>query len=334
MTSTSQASVELAQFAAVQAAEQDAMPIEEVLEREGIDESRWPEARKSALLDIASSAAAFKAYQRALEAAQDELSRTVSPLHDDLAAWIAYMANENIQTLHAGGGENAGGTAWFDLRSQSHGTALPQTVGAFNNISVGVEHVHPFRNRADAPKPTTFEVAQMQASRHLVGRIAAAFGTSPHNVLGDGQTALEDHKLGRKVGCPGSGYDWFRLEDAGLATPTRQFRPPAGHPFAETYQVFDHHFAAGNATITASSPALVRGTLVAMLRGLGYHIPEPPTFDAVLEAATAFQVRHFGGPRRRGDLARVQTASHKPIVNRLTVDTIFGVFEARGGFTF
>jgi hypothetical protein len=66
MTSTSQASVELAQFAAVQAAEQDAMPIEDVLDREGIDESRWPEARKTALLDIASSAAALKAHQLAV----------------------------------------------------------------------------------------------------------------------------------------------------------------------------------------------------------------------------------------------------------------------------
>jgi N-acetyl-anhydromuramyl-L-alanine amidase AmpD len=153
-------------------------------------------------------------------------------------------------------------------------------------------------------------------------------------VLSDAQTALEDHKLGRKVGCPGSGYDWFRLEDAGLATPTRQFRPPAGHSFAETYQVFDDHFAAGNASITASSPVLVRGTLEAMLRLLGYHIPVPPTFDAVLAAVEAFQVRHFGGPRRRGDLTRVQTPSHRPIVNRLTIDTIFGVVDARGAFSY
>jgi N-acetyl-anhydromuramyl-L-alanine amidase AmpD len=252
----------------------------------------------------------------------------------DRDGFVVKMANENIHALHAGGGGPNGGTAWFDLRSRSHGTALPATVGAYNNISVGVEHVHPFRKPRDAREPTTFEIAQMQASRHLVGRIANAFGTSRHNVLGDGQTAIADHRLGRKVGCPGSGYDWFRLEDAGLATSTRQFRPPVGHPFAETYQVFDDHFAAGNTTIIGSSPVLVRGTLEAMLRLLGYHIPVPATFDAVLEAALAFQVRHFGGPRSRGALARVQTASHKPIVNRLTIDTIFGVVEARGAFTY
>lgn len=113
MTGTSQTGVELSRFAAVQAAEQDALPLEEALEREGVDEADWRDARKRVLLDIASSAATFKAYQRALEEAQDALFRSVTPLYDDLAAWIAY--SEALGTAAGGAVMRESGLTLGDL---------------------------------------------------------------------------------------------------------------------------------------------------------------------------------------------------------------------------
>ncbi len=209
--------------------------------------------------------------------------------------------------------------------------AYTKITGDLDNI---VEHVHAFRPPGHDRDPTHFEVAQMQGSRHLIGVLAGHFPVSRHNVLADSQTAIGGHELGRKIGCPGSGFDWERLEAAGLATVTRAFRPPSGHPMHPTYQIFETHFSGSGGPITSGSPLVVRTTLEAMLRGLGYHIPLNATFAATTVAVEAFQLRHFGGPSRSADLARVQTASHKPIIDRLTVDTLFGVFEDRAGFAY
>ncbi|MCA9621808.1 MAG: N-acetylmuramoyl-L-alanine amidase [Myxococcales bacterium] len=252
----------------------------------------------------------------------------------DRDGFVVKMANENIHAQHSGGGGPNGGAAWFDIRSQGHGPGQPATISAFNNISTGVEHVHAVRPPGHDRDPTHFEVAQMQASRHLVGLLVGTFGVSRHNVLADSQTAIGSHEIGRKIGCPGNGFDWARLEAAGLATVSRAFRPPTGHPMHPTYQVFETHFGGGRGRITRRSPAAVRTMLEAMLRGLGYHIPFNANFSATAVAVEAFQLRHFGGPGRAADLARVQTPDHRPIINRLTVDTIFGVFEERAGFAY
>ena len=259
----------------------------------------------------------------------------------DRDGFVVKMANENIQAVHAGGGGATGGGAWFDLRSQPHGPQLPATIAAFNNISVGIEHVHRFRKKSELRKPTIFKVEQMQASRHLIGMLKGTFGVSGHNVLADSQTAVANHMLGRKIGCPGSGYDWARLEDAGLATRTRSLQPPAGHPLHPLYQMFDAYFGANNSVhkrITEGAPLMVRFALQGLLASLGYHVPlspqpdQPAPFAAMELAIEAFQLRHFGGPGR--DLKPVQTPSRRPIINRLTIDTMFGVLDERGPFAY
>ncbi|MCA9618201.1 MAG: hypothetical protein KC731_04250, partial [Myxococcales bacterium] len=89
---TRPSSVTVEQFAAVQAAEQDDLPIDEALAEQGLDRVAFEAARPHLLAAITESASTFKQYDAALAAAQDALFRPIEPLYDDAAAWLAYNA--------------------------------------------------------------------------------------------------------------------------------------------------------------------------------------------------------------------------------------------------
>ena len=74
----------------VQAAEQDGIALEEALLEAQLTAEAYHAGRTSTIAEIASGAAAYQAYDAALTEAQDALHRPVTPLYDDVAAWMAY----------------------------------------------------------------------------------------------------------------------------------------------------------------------------------------------------------------------------------------------------
>lgn len=77
-------------LARVEAADQDDIPLDEVLRELNVEEPAWLSARPSLIQQASENASAFKSYQAALESAQDGYHRSVEPLYDDVEAWVAY----------------------------------------------------------------------------------------------------------------------------------------------------------------------------------------------------------------------------------------------------
>lgn len=77
-------------LARVEAADQDDIPLDEVLCELNVEEPAWLSARPSLIMQASENASAFKSYQAALESAQDGYHRSVEPLYDDVEAWVAY----------------------------------------------------------------------------------------------------------------------------------------------------------------------------------------------------------------------------------------------------
>jgi len=77
-------------LARVEAAEQDDVPLEEVLAELEVEQDAWWGARPSLIEKASQDAGSFKSYQAALETAQDGYHRSVEPLFDDVEAWVAY----------------------------------------------------------------------------------------------------------------------------------------------------------------------------------------------------------------------------------------------------
>ncbi|MEM9696672.1 MAG: hypothetical protein AAGA56_29290, partial [Myxococcota bacterium] len=81
----------IAQFARIQAALQDAIPLHEALEAESLDAAAWASLRLEAVPAIAADGTTFSLYQAELERAQDNNHRPIEPLFDDAVAWLAYL---------------------------------------------------------------------------------------------------------------------------------------------------------------------------------------------------------------------------------------------------
>lgn len=79
----------------VTAAHAEGFALGEILAFEQIDAARWPAAdvawKRRLAEDGAAGGSTFNAYRVKLELAEDCLSRAVTPLDDDLGAWLAFL---------------------------------------------------------------------------------------------------------------------------------------------------------------------------------------------------------------------------------------------------
>lgn len=83
----------LAQYAAVKAAKAEPFPIGEVLAIERIEAAVWAKADLAWTVRLCQEPALLQRYQAELGVAEDRLVRKVSPLEDDVAAWLAFLAS-------------------------------------------------------------------------------------------------------------------------------------------------------------------------------------------------------------------------------------------------
>lgn len=89
------AGIDLATFAAVQAAVADGFPEEEVLAHHHLEAAAWSRARAAwtqRLVEEGQGGALFGQYKAALHRREDELGREVAPIDRDLDAWLGFVA--------------------------------------------------------------------------------------------------------------------------------------------------------------------------------------------------------------------------------------------------
>ncbi len=95
MSADSILGVSLEQRAGVAAAVAERFPLERVLDAEQIDPAGWRAAdvgwRQRLAKDGLAGGSTFNAYRAKLEEAEDCLSRAVTPLDDDLGAWLSFL---------------------------------------------------------------------------------------------------------------------------------------------------------------------------------------------------------------------------------------------------
>jgi hypothetical protein len=88
--------VAIEQYAAVNAALAEPFPLPDVLAVEGLSPDAWSDIEtgwtKHLVEDARAAGELLATYRRALAAAEDRLSRRVSPLDDDPAAWVSFLA--------------------------------------------------------------------------------------------------------------------------------------------------------------------------------------------------------------------------------------------------
>jgi hypothetical protein len=95
------AGVPLMQLAAVAAARAEGFPIEEVLDAEGLEPAAYRAADiayKIRLANAAEREQLAEAYKAELARAEDRLSRDVSPLDDDVDAWVRFLGTYSAQS--------------------------------------------------------------------------------------------------------------------------------------------------------------------------------------------------------------------------------------------
>jgi N-acetylmuramoyl-L-alanine amidase len=231
----------------------------------------------------------------------------------DFDGFAIKLTNEDRTASHAGRAH------WYDLDSSKVGN----TVAHFNDLSVGIEQVN---RKGDA-----FPSAQLAGASFLVGNLRSSLSTNANNVLADAETAINHHdkqktkSLGRKVDCPGAGYDWTVLENAGNAT-----KPATGA--AVPHKRYDDIFVkTPGAAISGSSSATAIAGLQQTLAELGYFVNRNKKLDnATKQAVKAFQNRYFSGPGRAAQLALVSGVG----ADLTTVTRMHEVLDARAGFTY
>ena len=230
----------------------------------------------------------------------------------DVDGFIVKLTDEMRSVAHTGKAH------WYDLDSAKH--SRQKTIEHFNDLSIGIEQV----NEKHAPYPAS----QLAATSWLVGMLRDWFGINRHNVLGDGDTAMDDKyaKLGRKPLCPGPTYDWTVLERAGNAT-----APALG---AEVpHDRYENLFSKDSTAVIGekSKPTLILA-LQRTIAELGYFVVENGAYDAATKAAIdAFRNRYFSGPSRSSDHARVKGLEHADF---LTVTRMHEVLADRAGYTY
>lgn len=79
------------QYAGISAAIADGYPLDAVLANEGLAPKAWPGADIAWKQKLVADPAAFESYRRWLGEAEDWLGRKVTPLDEDLAAWLGFL---------------------------------------------------------------------------------------------------------------------------------------------------------------------------------------------------------------------------------------------------
>lgn len=259
----------------------------------------------------------------------------------DVDGFVVKLANEDIAAVHAGG---VLGDAWRDLvsRTKSSQTKAHQplkTIGAFSNITVGIEHVHgvltnPFSqmpNDVPNPHPTSFPSEQMDGSVNLIRQFRSALfqGRGTDSIVTHNQIAIaSDNRVGRfKPHCPGSGYDWQKLEDKQFARKTR-----FTFVFKTKEEKAIDSFLGSSSTKVIDAAANGSGHIARLqraLRAIGYMMPVvSDNYADLRDPLRAFMIRHFSGPSRSAKLKDVMDANTgEPKANRLMVETILASEE-------
>jgi hypothetical protein len=83
--------VSLAKYAAVNAALTEGFPLPDILAVEGLSAPAWKEADVALKVELTRDPATLASYAAELAAAEDWLSRRVTPLEDDPNAWVAFL---------------------------------------------------------------------------------------------------------------------------------------------------------------------------------------------------------------------------------------------------
>ena len=79
------------QYAGISAAIADGYPLDAVLANEGLAPKAWPGEDTAWKLKLVDDPATFESYRAKLGEAEDWLGRKVTPLDDDLAAWMGFL---------------------------------------------------------------------------------------------------------------------------------------------------------------------------------------------------------------------------------------------------
>jgi hypothetical protein len=79
------------QYAGISAAIADGYPLDAVLANEGLSPKAWPDADIAWKQRLVADPAAFESYRVRLGEAEDWLGRKVTPLDEDLAAWLGFL---------------------------------------------------------------------------------------------------------------------------------------------------------------------------------------------------------------------------------------------------
>ncbi len=79
------------QYAGISAAIADGYPLDDVLANEGLAPKAWPGADIAWKQKLVADPATFESYRTRLGEAEDWLGRKVTPLDDDLAAWLGFL---------------------------------------------------------------------------------------------------------------------------------------------------------------------------------------------------------------------------------------------------
>jgi N-acetylmuramoyl-L-alanine amidase len=238
----------------------------------------------------------------------------------DVDGHVLKMAHETVSVRHAGP------CFWYGLESSP--TSVTEDRFNWNNVSVGIEHVHKDQD--------AYLSEQVVGTKNLIERIRSFYKVSPHNVLGHSEIALHGSPntkhLGRKLLCPGEAYDWYILESTGNAT-----RPGSGAVPHERYDKFFLRYpkeALNDTTADSQHVSRAISGLQTTLSELGYFVNMTGKYDEpTIRAVEACQVRYFSGRFRKGQRLRVMSKRTR-LANLITIQMMHDVLAARAAFKF
>ncbi len=245
----------------------------------------------------------------------------------DTDGFVVKMAAEGINTNHAGGVD---GDHWDVFTSRISTNKKPlRNIASFNSISVGIEHVRSRPRNAKLGR-TKIPKEQIVASHALIHRLWSGRQVSQNRIVTRNQIAITSHnQLGMKHSCPGSGYEWKPLENAGLALQTvfGHVYTPAEMPIVRYLEARKRQGKPEIIDAAANGSGAVK-ILKKALAEIGYLIPTiDDTYDSVFENALfAFLMRHYSGKANEKRLRVVQNGkSGAPITKKHLVDTVLEV---------
>lgn len=235
----------------------------------------------------------------------------------DLDGHVVKVCDEHFRAAHAGAR-----SAW-ELRRH------------VNNFSVGIETLH---GDSSGTPPTGFSgqpftVQQYEALARLIGELRSTFHVEPYRVIGHHAELLMGLPTGgeglntRRRECPGSNFDWPRLEpDDALGVALSPMAPTPGRPITQHFDAVKRH--TGTFKVAPGDHVVVR-VAKTLLFDLGYWVTPTPVerdaLDGVYDLAFAHTVRAFQ-TRRFAGRARHYTVS--PNVGAGVAD-VYGTLDPR-----